>query len=52
MYKLYVYDVVKGYSRLIEDAVSVDDIEAIKHKYGSSSVIIDGTDILVLRMRL
>lgn len=52
MYKLYIYDVVKGFSRLIDENVSEADIPRIKRKYGSNSVVVDGTDIIVMRTRL
>lgn len=52
MYKLYMYDVFKGFSRLIDEKVSEADIPRIKRKYGSNSVVIDGKDIIVLRVRL
>lgn len=51
-YKLFVYDVVRGYSRLIDETVTYDDIPRLEKKYGKESIVIDGRDIIILKTRL
>lgn len=52
MYRVFIYDVIKGYSRLIDESVPESDIQKLKKRYGESSIVIDGSDIIILRTRL